>query len=89
MNEWGVVGVLVTLLGMIAVITGAVVYIVSSITKVTETCVHMQQEIANERDLNIESHKKIWGRIDKHDNMLAEHDKEIYGIKMMLDSDPD
>ena len=89
MNEWGVVGVLVTLMGIIAVVVGAVVYIVGSITKVSETNVHLQQEIVSERDLNIEAHKKIWDRIDRNENKLAEHDKEIYGLKMLLDSEPD
>ena len=89
MDEWGVVVVIVTLMGMIGVVVGAVVYIVSSITKVTETSVHLQQEIVNERDLNIEAHRKIWERIDRQEAKIADHEKEIYGIKMMLDAEPD
>ena len=89
MNEWGVVGVLVTLMGLIAIIVAAVVYIVSSITKIMETNVHLQQEITNERDLNIEAHKKIWDRIDRQEAKLADHEKELYGIKVLLDAEPD
>ena len=89
MTEWGVVGVLVTLMGLIAIVVAAVVYVVTSITKVTETNVHLQQEIVNERELNIEAHKKIWERIDRHESQLVEHDKQLYGIKMMLDAEPD
>ena len=89
MNEWGVVGVLVTLMGLIAIVVAAVVYIVSSITKIMETNVHLQQEITNERDLNIEAHKKIWDRIDRQEAKLADHEKELYGIKVLLDAEPD
>lgn len=89
MGQWGVVEVLVTLMGLIAVVVGAVVYIVSSLTKVSEVTAHLQQEIVNERELNIEAHKKIWDRIDRQEAQLAAHDKELYGIKVMLDADPE
>ena len=89
MAEWEVVGVLVTLLGLISVVVAAVVYIVTAITKITETNVHLQQEIAKESSLNIKAHEKIWSRIDEQDKKIADHDREIYGIKMLLDSEPD
>ena len=89
MNQWGVVEVIIALVGLIAVVVGMVVYVVSTLTKVSETNVHLQQEITNERELNIEAHKKIWDRIDRQERTIAEHDKEIYGIKMMLDAEPD
>ena len=88
MNEWGVVQVIIALVGLIAVVVGMVVYVVSTLTKVSEVSAHLKEEITNERDLNIEAHKKIWERIDRQDDKIAEHDKEIYGIKMLLDSDP-
>ena len=89
MTEWGVVGVIVTLVGLITIVVAAVVYIVTAITKITETNVHLQQEIAGERELNIEAHRKIWSRIDDQEKAIAEHDKQIYGIKLLLDAEPD
>ena len=89
MSEWGVVEVLIALMGLIAIVVGAVVYIVSSLTKVSEINAHLKEELTNDRAVNIEAHKKLWDRIDKQDDKIAEHDKEIYGIKMMLDAEPD
>ena len=89
MTEWGVVQVIIALVGLIAVIVGMVVYVVSTLTKVNETNVHLQQEITNERDLNIEAHKKIWDRIDRQEATLADHETKLYGIKVLLDAEPD
>lgn len=89
MNEWGVVQVIIALVGLIAVVVGMVVYVVSTLTKVSEVSEHLKTEIASERELNIEAHKKIWARIDEQERTIAEHDKQIYGLKLMIDAEPD
>ena len=68
MTEWGVVGVIVALVGFLAATAGPLLKLNGAITRLT---------VAVEGFQNRNSHKDIYKRLDGHDTALAEHGQRI------------
>ena len=78
MTEWGVVGVIIALVGFIATIIKPMINLTQSITKLTvlveKLCKDMDEEVAHRR----ESHQRIWEHNEKQDEMLSDHESRIH-----------
>ena len=73
MTEWGVVLVIISLIGLIATIMGPVVYITRTLAKLTAVTEQMQ----NEQTANQKSHDKLWKQIDEQGATLHDHETRI------------
>lgn len=84
MNEWTVVGVLVTLIGLFAAIAGPIIKLNTTIAKLTAVAERLEQEFNDFTEKNASSHRRLWShneeqdeRLNEHDLQLADHDSRI------------
>ena len=77
MSEWGVVLVIVTLIGLIASIMGPVVYVTRTLAKLTAVTGRMQADQTNDRNQNMQSHEKLWKHISEQDERINDHETRI------------
>lgn len=88
MTEWAVVGVIVTLAGMIGTFTVPVVKLMNCITKLTATMERTVDDVDNiQGDIkefkidNSKSHKRIHARIDDNVEKINRHENQISTLK--------
>lgn len=77
MTEWGVVGVIVALVGLIAVLVKPMLSLNTSITKLT---VMMEQFAENLTDLtgkNSKTHERLFGKLEEQETTLDDHETRI------------
>lgn len=77
MNEWGVVGVIIALIGLLASVMGPVVYITKTLAKLTTITERMQSDQNIDRDQNLQSHQKLWAHNDDQDAKINDHEIRI------------
>ena len=77
MTEWGVVGVVVALVGFLAATAGPLLKLNSAITRLTVAVEGFQKSLDKLDSENRNSHKDIYKRLDGHDTALAEHGQRI------------
>lgn len=84
MSEWGVIGVIVTLVGLLAAIIKPLVSLTRAITELSAAVGHLQKESCRLESRAHESHRKLWEHNDEQDakiesnaRVLLEHDGRI------------
>ena len=84
MTEWGIFGVIAALASFLTVIVAPMLKLNTSITKLTITMDHMNQQLADQnaeieriRVKSSDSHEKLWKKNDEQDDTLSDHDKRI------------
>ena len=77
MTEWGVVGVIIALVGLVAAIAGPMNNNNGSITRLTVAVESFQRSLDKLDNENRESHKVFYDRLDGHDKLLAGHDARL------------
>lgn len=84
MSEWGVVGVLVTLAGLIAAVVGPIIKLNSTITRLSTIIDYAMKKLdelekKDEKFLSERktAHEKIHNRIDEHGEVLNDHENRI------------
>lgn len=75
--EWQIVGVIVTLVGFLAVILPPIVKLNSSITKLNITMEHITKELWELKSDNHDSHRRLWDKNDEQDKALNDHETRI------------
>ena len=75
MTEWGVVGVVVALVGFL--MFGNLLKLNGAITRLTVAVEGFQKSLDKLDSENRNSHKDIYKRLDGHDTALAEHGQRI------------
>ena len=81
MNEWSVVLVIVTLVGLGAAIIKPIISLTQSITTLTCAVEDLQKDMNGFITKNSESHDRIWRHEDKQDTQLDDHEKRIIRIE--------
>jgi hypothetical protein len=88
MTEWGVVGVIVVILGLVGSVWAIADRIGKPVKDLTANVIVLTTEMKSLiRQLekldstNEKEHNTMWDRIDTHDLKLAEHDTEIALLK--------
>lgn len=84
MNEWAIVGVLVTLVTLFIALATPMIKLNTAITKLTAVAERLEKEFSNFTEKNSASHRRIWEhnesqdeRLNDHDLQLADHDNRI------------
>lgn len=81
MTEWGVVGVIVVLLGLGVSIVKPIVSLTRSITELTVTMRDFKQDLDNLTVNNTESHRRIWRHNEEQDEQIQDHETRIQIIE--------
>lgn len=88
MTEWGVVGVLVVLVGLVSAIVGPVIKLNTSITKLTVTLDNNCADITETRDKieaverrGAEGRQRLWKKNEEQDAKIAQQDKRIHVLE--------
>lgn len=81
MNEWMVVTVIVTLVGLVVAIVTPLIKLNTTITKLNTTVTVLEKNLEAVTTGNTESHKRIWTELDEHGDKLADQDKRITVIE--------
>lgn len=77
MTEWGVVGVLVVLLGLGVTVVKPLLELNSSIVKLTARLDQLTGSLSDISDRNAKSHDRLWKRNEEQDAVLDDHERRI------------
>lgn len=77
MTEWGVVGVIIALAGLIATVVNPVIQLTKSVTTLAVTVNELQQDHKDEKAQGKESHQKLWDKNAQQDDILRNHEGRI------------
>lgn len=81
MTEWEVVGVIIALVGLVGVFVKATMSYSSSIAKLTTTLDNLQDCLERLEASKKETHRRIFGELDKHDEILNNHEQRIHDLE--------
>jgi cell division protein FtsL len=84
MTEWSVVVVIIALIGLIASVAKPIITLNTSIVKLTERVSVTTKALDDLTDHNIEAHKRMWNRIDEHDDRIKDHGARIEKIESSM-----
>lgn len=77
MTEWGVVGVIVTLVGLGAAIVGPIIKLVKSMMRLTVVLEQTEKSLNKLSADNTESHRRIWEHNGEQDEAINDHEVRI------------
>lgn len=89
MDEWGVFLTITAIVSFLLAVGGPTVYVVKTLVKVNTVLDRLQKDVDTDRAQSLEGYRKLWEHNDKQDAQIAAHDRELYGIKLLLDAEPD
>ena len=81
MTEWGVVSVIVVLVGLVAGFVRSAVNLTTSITTLTGSVNALKENLADLTVKNTASHARIWDKIGDHDDKIADHETRLSVIE--------
>lgn len=73
MTEWGVLGVIITVAGLLATVITPIINLTKSITKLTVVV----ENLVKDMELQRSSTKRLWGHIEEQDARLNDHETRI------------
>lgn len=77
MTEWAVLGVIITVLGLIATVMAPVVYVTRTLAKTTTILDRLQGDQEEDRKANLKAHEKLWARSDEQGKALQDHEVRL------------
>lgn len=77
MTEWGVVGVIVTLVGLVSVFVGAALKLNTSMVQLTMTIDRINDAMEELTAHNTDGHRRLWEKSEEQDQHLNDHEKRI------------
>lgn len=77
MTEWGVVLVLVTVLGFISGIITPLIKLNTAIVRLTDAVETLDENLENLSKNNTKTHERIFSRLDEHEEMLNKHATQL------------
>ena len=77
MTEWGVVLVIISLVGLGAAVIKPILTLNSLIVELSAGLKQLGKELEELNRQNGETHKRIWGRIDDHEERLLGYEQRI------------
>ena len=81
MTEWGVVGVIVALAGLVATLVRPMLSLNASITKLTLLAERLAEDLKTLSGKNSEGHARLWDKIDEQDRTLENHACRITALE--------
>ncbi len=79
MTEWGVVGVLVVLVGLVAALVKPLIKWNTSLTENTMATMALTETIKANETRNEKEHSEIWDELDEHDKRISNIEKRGAG----------
>lgn len=79
MTEWGVVGVLVVLVGLVAALVKPLIKWNTSLTENTMATMALTETIKANETRNEKEHSEIWDELDEHDRRISNIEKRGAG----------
>lgn len=79
--EWTVVGVIVVLVGLGVSIVTPIVKLTKQITSLCEAVNGLRHDIDRIETHNSESHNRIYGTLEEHDKTLNNHEMRIHDLE--------
>lgn len=77
MTEWQIVGVIVTLIGLVTAIATPLIKLNTSITRLTAAVEHFDGRLTDAEHKNAQSHDKLWRKEEEQDERIGDHEKRI------------
>lgn len=77
MTEWGVVLVIVTLLGFVTGIITPLIKLNTAIVKLIDSVEALDKSLGDLVESNTRTHKRIWDRLDEHSDKLNDHETKL------------
>lgn len=81
MTEWGVVGVIIALVGLGAAIIKPVLSLNTSITRLNLTLEQLQRDVGTMTTKNSKSHERIWDKLEEQGGALEDHERRIDSLE--------
>lgn len=91
MNEWGVVTVIIALVGLFATVSKPIIKLNKTITELSTDLKQVMTRLDKlehndeiTKNSTRESHRRLHDRIDKNDELIAEHDLKLENHEIRL-----
>lgn len=81
MTQWDVFLVVAALIGFAASVVAPILKLNTSITKLTVTVENLSSHFAKFEVENKDSHKRLWGKSEKQDERLDDHEGRIIKLE--------
>lgn len=77
MDEWTIVTVIATLIGICASVIRPLISLNGTITRLTAAVNVLEKNISGLAAKNSESHAKIWVKVEEHEDVLSRHETRL------------
>ena len=81
MNEWTVVTVIVTLIGLVVAVVKPLISLNTTITKLAAVVDELDRSVAALTQKNGQAHDRIWTKLSEHGELLGEHETRLAVIE--------
>lgn len=81
MTEWGVVGVIIALVGFVVALGTPIIKLVSTLTKLTTIVDTLQGGVVSLTDKNTEAHGRLWAKNEEQDKTISNHEGRISKVE--------
>lgn len=85
MTEWGVVLVLIAVVGLVITILTPAIKLNTSVTKLATLVESLNSKLAAMETSNSEAHRRIWGELDSQRETLTSHETRITVLEKSSD----
>ena len=77
MTEWGVVGVVIALVGLIATVIKPAICLTQATTKLTVMVGELRRDMDQQSAQSRTSHQRLWEKNNRQDEILQSHEVRI------------
>jgi hypothetical protein len=81
MNEWTVVTVIVTLVGLGAAVIRPLISLNTSITRLASIVNELEKSVSGLTVKNSDAHGRIWNKLGEHEDALFSHETRLLFIE--------
>lgn len=81
MTEWGVVLVIVTLVGLFSGILAPIIKLNTAIVKLIDSVNALDKSLSALNESNTRTHKRIWEKLDEHNDKINNHESRLLLIE--------
>ena len=87
MTEWGVVGVLIAIIGLFMTVGKPLLALNRSIVKLEEGMKSVNKGLDDLNGKNTQDHARIWNKVDKQGETLEDHEQRIPHLEFQNEAD--
>ena len=81
MTEWGVIGVIVVLVSLVATLVKPMLSLNTAIVRLTTLMDGMSSDLRDLTSKNAQSHERIFDKLDEHGDKIADHEHRIADLE--------